>query len=110
LTGKTLLARAVASESCATFFNLSASSLVSKYRGESEKLIRVLFTLARHNAPSTIFIDEIDSIMGHRGSGQICSSSISSCDAGSHGNNEHEGSRRMKTEILVEMDGLGKGW
>ena len=105
---QTMLAKAVAAQTETTFFNISASSIVSKFRGDSEKLVRVLFDLARYHAPSTIFLDEIDSILGHRGGGGGASSGSGGGDGGG-GSTEHEGSRRMKTELLVQMDGLSGG-
>uniref|UniRef100_A0A803XZR8 Katanin p60 ATPase-containing subunit A-like 2 n=1 Tax=Meleagris gallopavo TaxID=9103 RepID=A0A803XZR8_MELGA len=88
-TGKTLLAKAVATECNTTFFNISASTIVSKWRGDSEKLVRVLFELARYHAPSTIFLDELESVMSQRGtiSGELDSAML----------------RRLEKRILVDL-------
>ncbi len=86
--GKTLIAKAVASEVNATFFNVSAANIVSKWLGESERLVKSLFEMARMNQPAIVFIDELDSVGGAR----------SGDDVG--------GERRLKTQLLTEMQGL----
>ena len=90
--GKTLLARAAATECEATFFSVSSADLLSKWLGESEKLISSLFKVARIKAPSLIFMDEIDSVATKRGEGH-----------------EGGGERRVKTQLLSEIQGIKSG-
>eukprot|EP00741_Cyanophora_paradoxa_P019942 tig00021179_g19247.t1 len=87
-TGKTMLAKAVATEAGAAFLAVSHSSINSKFFGESEKLVRALFSLASRMAPTVIFIDEVDSMMGRRGE------------------RDFESSRSVKNELMSLWDGL----
>ncbi|XP_076642919.1 fidgetin-like protein 1 [Halictus rubicundus] len=86
-TGKTLIGKCIAAQSKSTFFSISASSLTSKWIGEGEKMVRALFAVARVYQPAVIFVDEIDSLLTQRSE------------------TEHESSRRLKTEFLVQLDG-----
>ena len=65
-TGKTMMAKAVATETDATFISVVGSEFVQKYLGEGPKMVRDVFKMARENAPSIIFIDEVDSIATKR--------------------------------------------
>ncbi|EFC41998.1 predicted protein [Naegleria gruberi] len=85
----TLLASTLASESEATFFSVSSADLLSKWVGQSEKKIKQLFEFAASRKPSIIFIDEIDSLCSARN------------------DTDSETSRRIKTEFLVQMQGIG---
>ena len=85
--GKTLIGKAIASETGATFFSISSSSLTSKWIGEGEASVKTLFAVANYYQPSVVFIDEIDSLLCQRSS------------------EENEATRRIKTEFLVQLDG-----
>jgi len=88
-TGKSFIAKACATEASGVFFSIKSADLLSKFLGDTEKQIKNLFELAREKQPSIIFIDEIDSL----------------CSARKEG--DHETMRRVKTEILVQMQGVG---
>ncbi|KAG0538377.1 hypothetical protein BDA96_03G230700 [Sorghum bicolor] len=88
-TGKTMLAKAIANEVGASFMNISMSTIMSKWFGEAEKSIQALFSLATKIAPSIIFMDEVDSMLGTR-----------------ERSNENEVSRRIKSEFMTHWDGI----
>jgi SpoVK/Ycf46/Vps4 family AAA+-type ATPase len=90
--GKTYLCKAVASEVDSTFFSVSAANLISKWLGESEKLVKELYERAVEEAPSIIFFDEVDALAGARGGGS-----------------ENEAMRRVKTQLLQAIEGFGTG-
>jgi vacuolar protein-sorting-associated protein 4 len=87
-TGKTMLAKAVATAVKGAFFTITAGDIMTKYIGESEQKLRTLFEMARKHKPSVIFIDEIDSMCGSRSDG------------------DSDVSRRIKTELLTEMQSV----
>jgi len=88
-TGKTMLAKALATEAGASFINVSMSTITSKWFGEDEKNVRALFSLASKVSPTVIFIDEVDSMLGQR------------TRVG-----EHEAMRKIKNEFMAHWDGL----
>lgn len=88
-TGKTMLAKAVATEAGANFINISLATIASKWFGEAEKYVKAVFTLASKISPSVIFIDEVDSMLGRRGK-----------------DTEHSAMRKLKNEFMSSWDGL----
>ncbi|KAG2621283.1 hypothetical protein PVAP13_3NG249700 [Panicum virgatum] len=88
-TGKTMLAKAVATESGANFISVSMSIITSKKFGESEKYVKAVFSLVSKISPAVIFVDEVDSMLAKRGS-----------------QGEHEAMRKIKNEFMVNWDGL----
>jgi SpoVK/Ycf46/Vps4 family AAA+-type ATPase len=94
-TGKTMLAKAVATEGGASFLSVDAASVENKWLGESEKNARAIFTLARRLAPCVIFIDEVDSLLSSR--------------EGSSDDSAHGTLTSVKTTIMSEWDGLNSG-
>ncbi|KAF8716450.1 hypothetical protein HU200_026330 [Digitaria exilis] len=88
-TGKTMLAKAIANDAGASFINVSMSTITSKWFGEDEKNVRALFSLAAKVAPTIIFVDEVDSMLGQRAR-----------------SGEHEAMRKIKNEFMSHWDGI----
>jgi transitional endoplasmic reticulum ATPase len=97
-TGKTMLAKAVATESEANFISVKGPELMSKWVGESEKGIRDIFRKARQASPCVIFFDEVDSIAAVRGGALF--------GGFGNGGGAYSGSERMISQLLTEMDGM----
>ncbi|MFW9991504.1 MAG: AAA family ATPase [Candidatus Odinarchaeota archaeon] len=87
--GKSYLAKAVASQVDATFFSVSAASVMSKWVGEAEKTVKKMYQVARDKAPSIVFIDECEALAGARSA------------------SENESLKRVKTELLQAIEGVG---
>ncbi|CAI5494320.1 unnamed protein product [Closterium sp. Naga37s-1] len=88
-TGKTMLAKAVATEAGASFINISMSAVLHKWLGEAEKSVKAIFSVASKMAPAVVFVDEVDSLLGRRGQW-----------------GEHEAMRKVKNEFMACWDGL----
>ncbi len=89
-TGKTMLARIIAQESKATFFHISGPEVISKWYGQSEELLRMIFARAKNESSAIIFFDEIDSLAAQRSE------------------EAHEASRRLVAQFLTLMDGFNR--
>mmetsp|Transcript_2326 Transcript_2326/g.3513 ORF Transcript_2326/g.3513 Transcript_2326/m.3513 type:complete len:701 (-) Transcript_2326:1042-3144(-) len=88
-TGKTMIARAIARQSKCFFLNVTVSSLLSKWLGDANKLVKAAFTLAEKLQPCIIFVDEVDALLSKRGS-----------------SSEHEATLQLKTEFMQLWDGM----
>lgn len=87
-----MIARAVATMGSFSFINCSSSLLMNKYRGDSEKMVHLVFQVARERSPSILFFDEVDALMSARSS-----------------QGEEESFRRFKSQLLSEIDGVDSG-